>query len=97
MSVVEANEAPSLDVEGVNVVFATLLGLGDVPQSRLDVAVAETAPGQVLVHSHVLVVQREGGFKGPLGLLEVFLLLIKETDLDESVHFLLDGEGAGQN
>lgn len=63
MGIVQADQASTLDVEGVDVVLASLLGLLDVLEGTLDVAVTETAPGQMLVHPHVLVIQRQSSLE----------------------------------
>lgn len=58
LGLIQTDHASAFDVQGVHVlVFAALLSFTDVLESTVDIAVAETAPGQMLVDPHVFVVQ----------------------------------------
>jgi uncharacterized MnhB-related membrane protein len=78
LRLIKTNHASAFNVKRVHIlVFATLLSFTNVLESTIDVAVTEAAPGQMLVHSHVLIIQGEGSLKGSLGLLEILFLLIE--------------------
>jgi len=51
-----------LDVECVSVALAVLIGLVKVLQRLGDVVLQEVAPGEVLVHSPVVLLKRKSGF-----------------------------------
>jgi hypothetical protein len=55
--------------------------------------VSEVAPSEVLVNSHILIVERKRCLVRFLCLLEILLFLIKKTYLDQGVDFLLLREG----
>lgn len=98
LCLIETYHASALNIERVHIlVFAALLSFADILQSTVNVAVSEAAPSQMLVHSHILVIQRQRCFERPLGLLEILLFFVKQTNLDECVDFLLDAEQACEN
>jgi len=98
LCLVETNHASALNVERVHIlVFAALLSFSNILQSTVDVAVTEAAPSQMLVHSHILVIQRQRCFERTLSLLEIFLFFVEQTNLDECVNFLLDAKQAREN
>lgn len=93
LRVVKTDHTAALYVQRVDILFlASFLCLLDVLKSALDVAVAETAPSQVLIYPLVFIVQRQGCFKRSFSLLKVFFLFIQQTNLDQGVDLFLDRE-----
>lgn len=83
---VQSKQTSSLDVHGLRVALAPFLGLFDVLQGSIVVAMLEIAPSQVLVYSEVLVVVSKSCLVRLKGSQVIILLLIQQPNLQQRVN-----------
>jgi hypothetical protein len=89
--------ASALDVVRVCLSLVLLLRLLDELHGSVDVALQEVGPGQVLVYLVVPLVVVQTSLVGPLGLVEVLVLFVEQTDLEQGVHLPLHCEGVRED
>ena len=89
--------ASSLNIERISLSWIELLHSLGVFKRLLNVSSQEWAPGQVLIDLVVVLINDQSGFILLDCLVEVLLLFIQQTDLDESISLSLQGERIRQD